>query len=144
MTIGAATAKSKEDLGRGRGFVAHVAFYPVCWGLLKRSKSREKGFDRYTSAPILLLEGELDDYSEPGTCDNFIESVPPSFATQFTHRFYSDAAHGWDLPPGVTRRFYTRHANMGKGGYVFMQRNETVAQESRREAIEFFRKAFDL
>lgn len=144
MTILAATAKSKEDLGKGKDFVAHAAFYPVCWGMLKWSKSREKGSDRYTSAPILILEGELDDYSEPGTCERFIESVPSSFAAQFTHRFYPGAAHGWDLPLGVTRNFYSRHANMGKGGNVFMQRNESVAQESRRETIEFFSKAFGL
>lgn len=142
MTILAATARSREALGKGKGFVAHAAFYPVCWGMLKWSKSRKKGSDRYTSAPILILEGELDDYSEPGTCDRFIESIPLPFVTQFTHRFYPGAAHGWDLPPGVTRNFYTRSANMGKGGYVFMQRNESVAQESRRETIKFFSKAF--
>lgn len=144
MTVGAATAKSQEALGKGKRFVAHVAFYPVCWLLLKWSKSREKGFDRYTSAPILLLEGELDDYSDPGACDRFINSIPPSFAAQFTHRFYAGATHGWDLPLGVTRNFYARGANMGKGGYVLMQRNEAVAQKSRRETIEFFRKAFGL
>jgi dienelactone hydrolase len=93
MTILAATAKSKEELGKGKGFVAHAAFYPVCWGMLRWSKSREKGSDRYTSAPILLLEGEHDDYSESGTCERFIKSVPPPFAAQLTHRFYPGAAH---------------------------------------------------
>ena len=91
-----------------------------------------------------MLEGELDDFNDPGTCERFINSIPPSFAAQFTHRFCPGATHGWDLPLGVTRNPYARGANMGKGGEVFMQRNEAVAQESRRETIEFFRKAFGL
>ena len=144
MTIGAATTKAKEALGKGNGFVAHVAFYPACWVLLKWSKIEGNGSDHLTSAPILLLEGELDNNSDPGTCDRFIDSIPPPFAAQFTHRFYTGATHGWDLPPGVTRNIYHWGVNNGKGGYVLMQRNDAVAQKSRRETIEFFRKAFGL
>ena len=145
MTMHAAMSKAAEALGGGHRFAAHVAFYPTCWELVKWSNDGIKaGHGRYTGAPVLLLEGELDDYSDSGTCAKYLRMLPEKIKSNMTHILYPGATHGWDIPPGSDREIFDIGANVGKGGMVRFTHNSEIAERSRADTVSFFKVAFGL
>lgn len=95
---GAATAlraSAKRIQPPGGGFQGTVAFYPGCSGNLTSD-----------SLPVLLLLGELDDWTPSAPCVDLAQQVQRAgVAVQWT--VYPGAYHGFDVPrPG---RMYMGH-----------------------------------
>jgi uncharacterized protein len=124
--------------GRAR-FAAHMPFYPVCYSFLSRYRT---DVDRMTGAPVLILAGAKDDYEEPDSCPKFVDSLTPEQRTHVSLIVYPDGYHGWDASRAVT--FYDPAANRGQGGNIRFYPDSRIAEQSRKEAVQFFRKAFGM
>ena len=124
--------------GRAR-YVAHVPFYPVCYSFLSRYRT---DVDQMTGAPVLILAGAKDDYEEPDTCPKFVASLTPEQRAHVSLIVYPDGYHGWDASRAAT--FHDPAANKGQGGNIRFYPDSRIAEQSRKEAVEFFRKAFGM
>jgi dienelactone hydrolase len=138
----ASEAYSQEYTGGKARFAAHMPFYPICWGFLRRIK--DPNFPGYgaltklTGAPVHIQAAGKDDYEEdPKACEKAIDALSPENRTYFTLTFYPNATHGWE---GPEKRVFDPMARGGKGGYVNFEPNREVSEKSRALAVEFFRK----
>ena len=104
----------------------------------------EKGaYDKWTSKPVHILAGELDDYDvDADACERFVHALPAGARSYFGVTVYSGATHGWEIPGD--RTYFHDVAFKGKGGDVRYRYDPKTAEKSREFAVEFFRKAFGL
>lgn len=121
-------------------FAAHVAHYPVCWVY---NRVPGYAFNAFTGSPVLIQTGALDDYDEPDTCPNLVQSLPAAAQEFITVRVYPHATHAWDrLQPPLTVNDPFSH--LGRGGEVDFIPNPGKAFQARSKAVRFFQRAFGL
>jgi len=98
-------------------FAAHVAFYPWCG-------EREADIT-LTGAPVLILSGELDDWSGARPC---IDYVAQARQAGYDARIvvYEDAHHGFDYD-GSFHTFLPRAVNWSECRYLARETGFTVA-----------------
>lgn len=129
-------------------FAAHLSLYPACAAHQGVAEGKwmtfEKGaYDKWTGKPVHILAGELDDYDvDADACLRFVQSLPAEARSSFGVTVYPGATHGWEIPGD--RTYYHDVAFKGKGGYVRYRHDAKTAEQSRRFAVDFFRKAFGL
>jgi dienelactone hydrolase len=139
MSMLSATQEVNQWLGDDVQIAAHVAHYPLCWGY-----NVVPGYNFYnlTGSPILIQEGTADAYDTPTSCDTLINSLPEETQSLITLKMYEGATHAWDrLQPAAT--VYDPYACQGAGCDVPMTPDYKATQKSTKEAINFFRKAFN-
>ena len=100
--------------GKSAGFRATTAYYPWCGTITSRK----------LSIPLLILSGELDDWTPPRLCKEL--GKPENGVTVKT---YPDAVHSFDLDIPV--RTYLGHKVGG---------DATATKDSRRMMVEFFKQ----
>jgi len=77
---------NETSLAAGRSFAALLPVYPACQVRFRNHK--------LTSAPMLLLVAENDDYSPAEFCEEYVEEVSSAgFDVQINK--FRDAQHGW-------------------------------------------------
>lgn len=115
-------------------FAAHAPFYPSCW-VFKSAGD----YQTLTGAPVLLFAGGRDDYeTSPDACKEFLDALPQSTRGHVALRFYPDATHGWDTQRGEPFTITDRYAFGGRGGLARIHPNPAVAEDSRKQVVEFF------
>jgi len=98
---GAATLFAVDDIYltgvKSTPFTGVIAFYPPCFALMQR-----------VNAPLLILIGEVDDWTAASACRNMLRSTEQwerLAAAKITLKVYLDAHHGFDLR-GPLRQIY--------------------------------------
>ncbi|MFZ2168204.1 MAG: dienelactone hydrolase family protein, partial [Methylococcaceae bacterium] len=122
-------------------FAAHVAHYPVCWVY---NRVPGYAFNDFTGSPVLIQAGELDNYDNPDTCPNLIQSqIALNPSLPFSVKVYQNATHAWDrLQPAITVTDPFSH--LGMGGQVEFVPNPGKAFQSRSNAVRFFKESFEM
>ena len=147
MTLKLASEKIRlafmADTGDAR-FGALASFYPVCWTHLATATSEnpeiKAKFTTLTGAKLLLLAGGQDDYGAPDDCQKFVAALPETAQQLVSLQYYPEATHGWDSPSGRDRTIQDPTANQGRGGSVRMYANAKIAEDSRKQVVEHFKK----
>lgn len=114
----------------GLGFAASTTFYPGCKGVLNQKNE----FNAY--APLLMLVGEEDDWTDPLPCKQVAERAqekgqPVEFV------MYPQAHHGFDRETEVKVRTDVTHGKNGSAG-VRTGGNAFAREDSRRRTEAFF------
>jgi uncharacterized protein len=100
-------------------------------------------FGNLTGAPVFLQAGEADQYDNPDSCQQLMDSLGEADRSRVELTVYPDATHAWDrLEPAI--QVNDPYAHMGQGGPVDIVPSPETAQTSRRAAVAFFEKAFGL
>lgn len=142
VTMLTATSPYTNQYTNGKlRFAAHVANYPVCWLYNFRP---EYEFQSFTSSPVLIQVGDLDDYDESGeVCLNLVSSLPQLAQDFMTVKVYKNAAHAWDrLQPAITVTDPASH--FGEGGQVDIVPNPGKAFQSRATVVNFFQQSLGM
>lgn len=140
--LSAQEAVNARYLPGGQRFAAHLPLYPVCWlyngpGLPPLS--------RLTGAPVRILVGANDHYEGgPQSCPDMLQRLPEADRRAVSVKVYPDATHGFDIAEACTPAYQDPAANQGKGGLGQSCPNPVAREDSRREAVEFFGRAFGL
>ncbi len=120
-------------------FAAHAPFYPSCWVF-----AREPEYRTLTGAPVMLFSGGQDDYeTSADACAKFLDTLPESSRRHVTLQFYPDATHGWDTRRSGPVTIHDRMAWGGRGGSVRIHPNPAVAEDSRKQVVEFFTRVLN-
>ena len=149
LAIVSATDRFTNDFMQGKlKFKAHLALYPVCWihssvleGTAMASPHKFLQLDRgaymkFTGARVLILAAEKDDYDDPDSCATFVASVNTAEGAAFSQTTYPGAYHGWD---GIRdAQSSSPLVNKGRGGIWRGYANAAIAEQSRRDAVQFF------
>lgn len=116
----------------GKGFVASVSMYPGCTEVLRKSPQ----FKAY--APLLVLVGELDDWTPAGPCERLTQrSQESGEPVEFVS--YPGAYHGFDQTSPVHLRTDVTHGVNGAAG-VHVGGNPAAREDAYRRIREFFAK----
>jgi dienelactone hydrolase len=119
-------------------FAAHLPHYPICYIY---NNAAGYDFNSFTGAPVMIQAGELDDYENPDSCPNLVQSLPAAAQAFISVKIYKGATHAWDrLQPEMT--VTDPYANEGQGGSVTFTPNPHQASRSRAAAVKFFKRAF--
>jgi len=135
---GAITVKSmrlvlkKDSLDENeKGFAGHVAFYPAC--------KRQKIDPKVTGAPLLVLNGELDTYSDGKSCESWAKKYEASNPGLVTMKIYPGVHHGFDM-----KGYHKGKDSISSGGISILEYNEKAAKDSRQQAVEFLKNIFEM
>jgi dienelactone hydrolase len=106
------------------GFAAAIAFYPEC--------AAGAWVRRYRAvAPLLILSGELDDWTPAAPCQRFAEQAQ-AHAQAVSIIVYPGAYHSFDAYTPVTR---VPEARQGRGATIG---GDTAAREDSVKQVEAF------
>ncbi|MBE7422433.1 MAG: dienelactone hydrolase family protein [Zoogloeaceae bacterium] len=85
-------ASFTDTLGNpGLRFAFHIPFYPGCNHQLRNPDT--------TGRPVLMMLGELDDYTPPGPCIEYAKRLQAAGA-KLEYQVVSGAHHGWETETG--------------------------------------------
>jgi dienelactone hydrolase len=131
----------KQYANHGPDFQAVMPLYPACWGFEpgeRRARLVDRGFPRI---PLLLMIGDRDDYDADGgnSCRNLTLIGTPAARQRASFHVFPGATHGWERLRGSVR-YQDPAAARGRGGWVYVERNDAVTQESIRRAVAFFQE----
>lgn len=132
---GGSTVLTSLDTGRratprasgNLAFRAAIAFYPGCLSPSRRP-------DWTTAAPLLILIGELDDWTPPAPCETLAARAraagqPVELVT------YPGAYHGFDAVQGQLRQ--RTDVGAKPGGSVTLGPNPAAREDARRRVTAF-------
>jgi dienelactone hydrolase len=132
----ATMALTKASASPGTGFISGVALYPACAANYGAWRMDMTG--RYeTAKPLLILIGELDDWTPAVNCRNLADSAQ-SAGQPVTLKVYPGAHHSFDSP--YPERYSAARVNPnapGRRGATTGGQAEAWA-DSIREVIGFF------
>jgi dienelactone hydrolase len=116
------------------GFAAHVGFYPVC-------KLLGKYFDAsgVTGAPILILAGELDSWGDGEACPQFAGWLNEAHQGVVSLTIYPSVHHGFDR-----KGSWQGYAPYARNRTAILQWDAGAAHDSRKRAVTFLRRAFNM
>lgn len=93
--------------------VAAVAFYPGClYQLIQLNQLKNAAYD--LSAPLLLMTGELDNWTLAKNCVAFHDRIKPLITIPFDLVVYPSSYHGFDSLSKVTERSGVGNAASGR------------------------------
>lgn len=143
--VSASTEVANAYVAAPPKFAAHLALYPVCSAQLGivRGTSRSYPASTYqamTGAPVLILAAEKDDYDKPDSCQQFVDALSETARAHISLTVYRGVGHGWDTQEN--RTYMDNAAREGRGGYVTHSRDDAVAKESQKTAVQFFTQSF--
>jgi uncharacterized protein len=134
---------TRQYTGGKLRFAAHLGLYPLCWrhrvvlaGTDKHFKSTI--YQRVTGRPVHILAGDMDDYDDPDSCQNFLAELPAEVRPHFALTVYPGATFGWDSR--FSSAPYDIGGKKGKGGIRNIIANPDIANQSREFAVAYFRK----
>lgn len=147
VAVFSATEQVSKDYGKEQRFAAHASLYGLCWiyrehakgnpKIVKSSNVPREIWDKLTSAPVLFLVGEKDDYEPPNTCENFVNLIRDKQATSIMSiKVYEGASHGWDH--GKTYSFEDPWACEGRGCRNTNRSDSNVTKQGMNDLLEFF------
>jgi dienelactone hydrolase len=122
----------KQWLGADKGFVAHVAFYPVSRPLIGKIE-HSSGL---TGAPILIFYGTEDSYGEGKAVPDLKKMLEKKFHFDLATVEYAGATH--DFNRNSAPLSYADPAAIG--GRAFMQWNPDAAADSVTKTVAFLRQ----
>ena len=114
------------------GFAAAIALYPGC-------NARPRWTKEYVpTAPLLILSGELDDWTPAAPCVALAESANRAHAFPVSIKVYPGAHHSFDnaSPIRFNPARVNRNAPTGRGATT--AGNPEAWADSRREVAAFF------
>jgi dienelactone hydrolase len=118
-------SRARAAAGAEHGFAAGIAFYPECtfgsWIPAYR-----------TAAPLLILTGELDDWTPAGPCRGLAERVQAQ-GQPVSFKLYPGAHHAFDTFAPKTR---VPEARQGRGATI--AGDPAAREDSIREVAAFF------
>ncbi len=117
--------------GNEKGFAGHVAFYPAC--------KRQKVDPKVTGAPLIVLNGELDSYSDGKSCNKWAKEYESSNPGLVTMKIYPGTHHGFDM-----KGSHSGKDSASSGGISIQKYNEEAAKDSRQQAVEFLKNVFGM
>lgn len=125
----------------GPDFRAVMPLYPVCWAFEPGERGAHLVDSAFPRIPLLLMIGDGDDYDGDGgnSCRNLTLKGTPAARQRAAIHIFPGATHGWERLHG-SARFQDPVAARGRGGWVYVERNEAVTQESIRRAVAFFQE----
>ncbi len=123
--------KNESLKANEKGFAAHVAFYPAC----KRQKLDKK----VTGAPLLVLNGDLDSYSDGKSCKKWAKDYEQTNPGLVTMKIYPKTHHGFDKK-GSSRG----KDSISSGGISIQEYNEKAAKDSRQRSVSFIKQVFGM
>lgn len=85
------TNRSNQAQGTTLNFAFHIPFYPGC-NIQHRNTST-------TGKPVLVMLGELDDYTPPKPCIEYVERLKEG-NTRVEYHVVAGAYHGWENGTG--------------------------------------------
>lgn len=136
-----ATDSYAEQFGQGQKFAAHIAHYPICWAY--NIGIPGINFQQLTGEPVLIQIGENDDYDEgEAACESLVASLSDDEQEHVSLNVYKNSEHAWDrleAPIQVEDPF----SHLGAGGTVDIAPNIGAALKSRKNAVKFFKSAFE-
>ena len=118
-------AQAKARAGAQNSFAAGIAFYPDC-------ASGEWIANYHAAAPLLILAGELDDWTPSAPCQRLADWTRHQ-GQPVSLKIYSGARHSFDSYAPVTR---IPEARRGKGATI--GGNAEAREDSIREVEVFF------
>jgi len=125
-----------EGYDKDYRFSTFVAHYPVCWAYNKVPGVK---FNELSDGAMLIQTGELDDYDNPDSCPELVESLPDNQRSQIEIKVWPKAYHAWDrFAPTII--VDDPFAHQGKGGKVTLAANIETAKQSRQKAVSFFKR----
>jgi len=121
-------------------FAAHLALYPQCWVLRKRSENdkllKPEMFMEVTGRPVHILVGEKDDYDSFEGCRVFLAGLPAPAKPHYALSVYEGATFAWDSR--FSSAVYEAEANRGRGGTVRVIADADIARQSQEFALTYF------
>ena len=116
------------------GFTAHVGFYPAC-------KWLKKHFDATgtTGAPILILSGDKDAWGDGEACQPFCARLNEMQPGVVSLKMYPNVHHGFDRK-GLSQGY----APYARNKTAILRWDAQAAHDSRKRAVAFLRRAFEL
>ena len=94
VTLFSAWIPLKNAINKELTFASHLAYYPPCF--IDPDKVE------FSSSPIHILIGELDNWTPSKPCINFIEKLKPK--TNIGLTIYKDSYHSFDKKTPLTRQ----------------------------------------
>ena len=113
--------------------VAAAAFYPGCFGMAKNARYK-------LAAPLLLLAGELDNWTPATNCVAFHQRVQSNVAVPFDIVVYPGSYHGFDSQSKVVERSGVGNTASGK---AMVGGNPEVLVESHQRLFDFLAQHFN-
>ena len=117
-----------------RKAMAAVAFYPGCFGTLKNVRYK-------LSAPLLLMAGELDNWTPAKNCATFHERVQAGAGAPFDLEVYPGSYHGFDSLSKVAERSGLGNIASGK---AIVGGNPGALKASHQRLFDFLALHFAL
>jgi dienelactone hydrolase len=154
MSLASAEQLYADQFGQGLRFAAHVAHYPVCYGVNNEDlfpppltpATAGGQFLNLTGAPVLIQIGTEDDYDNgAGHCLSLVEDLQdPNDRALVEVAVYGGAYHAWDrlqVPVTALDPFADEGSFFSTGIVPTVEIVPDVPQayESRRKVVEFFR-----
>ena len=95
-------------------------------------------YQQVTGRPVHILDGDKNDYDDPGSCERFLVELPAQVRLHFSVTIYPGATFAWDSRFSRTYRDFD--VNKGQGGTAHVIADPDIANRSREFAAAFFRK----
>ena len=124
-------AADRRRQGEGPGFGASIPLYPGC---VAQYRNPQPG------APLLVLIGELDDYTGIRTCREYVERIRAAGGAAQV-KVYPGAHHGFD---GDAREAFSPQAQNYRDCVLYIEDDGTTTYGRTGEPLDSAQKAFDL
>ena len=123
----------KQWMGEEKGFIAHVAFYPVSKPFIVKLKI---GGSKLTGSPIIILYGTEDSYGEGKAVPELKALLASRYGFTLITVEYPGATHGFNRDgPALS---YADPAAIGGKGY--MAWNPEAANDSKTRVLDFLKE----
>ena len=125
-------AADRRRQGQGPAFAASIPLYPGC---VAQYRNPQPG------APLLLLIGQLDDYTGIRTCVEYVERIRAAGGAAQV-RVYRDAHHGFD--DARTQQVFSAQAQNYRECVLYIEDDGSTTYGRTGEPLDSVQKAFDL
>ena len=127
-------AADRRRQGGGPGFAAAIALYPGC---VAQYRNPQPG------APLLVLVGEKDDYTQVRHCAGYLERIRAAGGVAELH-VYPGARHGFDGDTRNEREFFYPQALNFSDCLLYIEDDAGTTYARSGERLESPAKAFEL
>jgi dienelactone hydrolase len=125
-------AADRRRQGQGRAFAASIPLYPGC---VAQYRNPQPG------APLLLLIGQLDDYTGIRTCVEYVDRIRAAGGAAQV-RLYRDAHHGFD--DARAREVFSPQTQNYRECVLYIEDDGTTTYGRTGELLDSAQNAFEL